>query len=171
MHRYFLTFLLVILLFIKPGSGQGSSPEAPYQVPGPPGEQVRINATPVFLEGKIVYHLGNGITEPKPLDTPPPNDYPNSARRSRTEGVVILWVIVDTAGHPRDIKVVKRLGRGLDEASIKTVKRWRFLAARKDGQPVAVMVAVQVSWNLMDAASSPLFPDRMELWGSPNNTM
>ena len=152
MHCYALSLLLMLLSFTKLGSGQSSSPEALYQVPGPPGEQVRINATPVFLDGKIVYHLGPGITDPKPLDTPSPN-YPDSARRSRTQGIVILWVIVDTAGQPRDIRVAKSLGRDLNEASIKCVKHWRFLAARKDGQPVAVMVAVQMSWHLMDAAT------------------
>jgi hypothetical protein len=71
--------------------------------------------------------------------------------------------------YTHEAEVAKSLDHTLDEAAVKTVKRWRFLSSKKNDKPVAVMVSVQLSWNLIDAAY-PLFPDRIGLWGSPNIT-
>ena len=46
-----------------------------------------------------------------------------------------------TAGTPRDIKVVKSLGKGLDEKTIDAIKTWKFEPAAKNGVPVKTQIA------------------------------
>ena len=60
----------------------------------------------------------------------------------------MLRLIVDSAGHPRDIRVVRGLGFGLDAKAIDAVQQWRFQPAMKDGKPVDVQISVEVDFRL-----------------------
>ena len=51
---------------------------------------------------------------------------------------VVLWLIVDQNGHPRDVKVARSLGMGLDQKAVQAVRNWKFEPAMKDGKPVLV---------------------------------
>jgi TonB family protein len=44
--------------------------------------------------------------------------------------------------------VQRSLGMGLDEKAIEAVRQWRFEPAKKDGQPVPVMINVEVNFRL-----------------------
>jgi len=57
-------------------------------------------------------------------------------------------LIVDAAGRPRDIKVVRGLGLGLDAQALAAVQKWRFHPALKDGKPVDVEISVEVEFHL-----------------------
>jgi periplasmic protein TonB len=97
--------------------------------------------------GGGVYKVGGGITAPRPIDTPDPT-YTEQARQAKIEGTCVLGLIVDADGHPRDLRVIRGLGYGLDEKALEAVKQWRFQPARKDGQPVNVQVSVEVAFRL-----------------------
>lgn len=97
--------------------------------------------------GGGVYKVGGGISAPTAISAPDP-DYTEEARRAKKQGTCVLWLIVDSAGHPRDIKVARGLGFGLDEKAIAAVKQWRFQPALKDGKPVDVQISVQVEFHL-----------------------
>ena len=97
--------------------------------------------------GGGIFRVGGGISAPQAVSTPTPN-YTEEARRTKTQGTCILGLIVDTEGHPRDIRVVRGLGSGLDAKAIEAVERWRFEPAKKDGKPVNVLISVEVSFRL-----------------------
>jgi len=79
----------------------------------------------------------------------PPAEYSDKGRKAKIQGTVALSIVVDTDGSVRDATVTKPLGYGLDESAVKTVKKWRFKpAVDRDGDPVPVKVAVQVSFHL-----------------------
>jgi TonB family protein len=59
-----------------------------------------------------------------------------------------LWLIVDDQGRPRDIRVVRGLGMGLDAKAVEAVKQWKFQPALKDGRPVNVQISVEVGFRL-----------------------
>lgn len=94
-----------------------------------------------------VFRVGGGVKPPQLILDPDP-EYSDEARKARLEGTVVLWMIVGTDGAAHDIRVKSPLGKGLDEKAIEAVKRWKFKPATKDGQPVAVMVNVEVSFRL-----------------------
>jgi TonB family protein len=97
--------------------------------------------------GGGVFKVGGGISAPKPITTPDP-EYTEEARLAKTEGKCILWLIVDDTGKPRNIKVVRGLGSGLDARAIAAVQQWRFQPALKDGKPVNVQISVEVGFHL-----------------------
>jgi TonB family protein len=57
-------------------------------------------------------------------------------------------LIVGADGIPRDIKVSRSLGMGLDEKAIEAVHKWRFQPATKHGVPVAVQINVVLDFKL-----------------------
>ena len=97
--------------------------------------------------GGGVYKVGGGISAPQAISSPDP-DYTEEARKAKKQGTCVLWLIVDAAGHPRDIKVVRGLGLGLDAKALEAVRQWRFQPALKDGKPVDVQISVEVEFHL-----------------------
>jgi len=97
--------------------------------------------------GGGVFKVGGGISAPQALSTPDP-EYTEEARNAKTQGTCVLWLIVDDQGRPRDVRVVRGLGFGLDARAIEAVKQWRFQPAMKDGRPVNVQISVEVGFKL-----------------------
>jgi TonB family protein len=97
--------------------------------------------------GGGVFKVGGGISAPQALATPDP-EYTEEARLAKTQGKCILWLIVDDTGKPRNIKVVRGLGFGLDAKAVQAVQQWRFQPAVKDGKPVNVQISVEVGFHL-----------------------
>ncbi len=97
--------------------------------------------------GKGPYRVGSGVTAPHTIYDPEP-EYSEEARKVKYQGVVVLQIIVGADGFPRDIRVARSLGLGLDEKAVEAVRQWRFEPGRMDGTPVAVVVNVEVNFRL-----------------------
>lgn len=97
--------------------------------------------------GGGVFRVGGGVSAPKAVYAPDP-EYSEEARKAKYQGTCVLWLIVGPDGRPRDIKIARSLGLGLDEKAIQAVKTWKFEPAMKDGKPVAVQINVEVSFRL-----------------------
>lgn len=114
-----------------------------------PGADKPAAATsePKTIDGQMVYKPGHGITPPRVTYSPTP-EYSEKARKAKYQGTCVLWLIVGADGNPHDIKVTQGLGKGLDEKAIEAVKKWKFEPAKKDGEPVAVEINVEVTFHL-----------------------
>jgi periplasmic protein TonB len=97
--------------------------------------------------GGGVFRVGGGVSAPKNIYAPDP-DYSEEARKAKYQGTCVLYVVVGPDGKPRDIRVSRTLGLGLDEKAIEAVKLWRFEPATKDGKPVSVAINVEVTFHL-----------------------
>jgi periplasmic protein TonB len=97
--------------------------------------------------GGGAYRVGGGVSAPRVLYSPDP-EYSDEARKAKYQGSVVLWIIVGPDGGVRDVRVQRTLGLGLDEKAIEAVRKWKFEPARKNGQPVAVQVNVEVNFRL-----------------------
>jgi periplasmic protein TonB len=97
--------------------------------------------------GGGAFRVGGGVSAPKAIYSPDP-EYSEEARKAKFQGTCVLWLVVGPDGRPRDIRVQRTLGLGLDEKAIEAVKTWRFDPALKDGKPVAVQINVEVSFRL-----------------------
>jgi len=93
------------------------------------------------------YTPGNGISPPRALYDPEP-EYSEEARKVKLQGSVVLSLVVDATGHPRNVNVARSLGMGLDEKAIQAVEKWKFAPGMKDGYPVATRVEVEVNFHL-----------------------
>ena len=60
----------------------------------------------------------------------------------------MLEIIVRSDGSVGDVKILKRLGAGLDDRAVQAVRQWRFTPARRLGSPVDVVVEVAVEFKL-----------------------
>ncbi len=91
--------------------------------------------------------MGPGMTPPHMTYSPEP-EFSDLARKKKFQGTCLLELVVGADGKPRDVRVTRPLGLGLDEQAVKAVKKWEFEPARKDGQPIAVKMHIEVSFRL-----------------------
>ena len=90
---------------------------------------------------------GSGI-EPPRLLREVKADYSEDARRLGIQGEVVMEIVVMSNGSVGDVKILKRLGAGLDERAIQAVRQWRFAPATRKGSAVDVLVEVAVEFKL-----------------------
>jgi len=88
-----------------------------------------------------------GVTVPRAIYDPDP-DYTDAARLQKLQGTVGLWIVVSADGRVQEIHLRRGLGSGLDEKAIEAVRNWRFEPARKDGEPIAVRVNLDVEFRM-----------------------
>jgi len=97
--------------------------------------------------GGGVYKVGGGVSAPRLIVSPDP-EYSEEARKAKYQGTCVVWMILGADGRPQKLKIQRALGMGLDEKALEAVKQWRFEPAKKDNQPVAVAISVEVNFHL-----------------------
>ena len=94
---------------------------------------------------------GGDFEGPRPashMNNPKP-EYPTIAIRRQWEGRVMLKVFVLANGTAGEVRVATSSGHEvLDEAAVDAVRRWRFVPAKREGQPVDSWVSFPINWNL-----------------------
>jgi TonB family protein len=98
-------------------------------------------------EGGGPFRPGSGIDPPRLLREVKAQ-YTEDARRQGVTGGVVLEIVVRHDGTVGEVTVLQGLGHGLDERAIAAVRSWQFSPARRKGQPVAVVVEVEVDFSL-----------------------
>jgi protein TonB len=69
--------------------------------------------------------------------------------QAQIEGTVLMECVVQTTGICEDIQVARSLDpRWLDQEAVKAVQEWRFSPARRMGEPVPVMVNIEMRFTL-----------------------
>ncbi len=138
-------------VFVIPDGYQEGPPVArlPMEpsIAAPPGPKGSGSDTGSGSGG--IYRVGGGVTAPVALVRPEP-EYSEEARKAACQGSVLLYLVVDSSGSPRNLKVVRGIGFGLDEKAIEAVEKWRFRAGYKDGKPVNVAATIDVNFRLLD---------------------
>jgi protein TonB len=152
-------------------------PPVPMPPPDPQPERPRTPtpaATPAAVatpaaEGPAVLDTGTQAAPPQnegtPADTYTPGPpglatlaydvhpaprYPRSAMRAGQSGTVVLKVLVDEQGWPRQVEVETSSGhRELDRAAREQVlSAWRFHPATDQGRPVSAYALVPIAFSL-----------------------
>jgi TonB family protein len=68
--------------------------------------------------------------------------YPESAKRSNIEGVVILQVDIDATGAVKKVELVQSLGYGCDESAVTAAQLSTFTPAYAGGEAVPVRIRI-----------------------------
>ncbi len=74
--------------------------------------------------------------------------YPSIAKEAGIEGRVFLLAFIDENGTVNDVKVLKGIGGGCDEAAIKALKNTKFRPATNKGKPVKVKFSIAITFKL-----------------------
>ncbi len=98
-------------------------------------------------EATRAFKPGAGVSAPVVVKEVRPQ-YTPDAKEARIQGVVTLECVVNIDGTIGDVKVIRSLDAGLDQEAIKAVRQWRFEPGTKDGKPVPVLVALEMTFTL-----------------------
>lgn len=74
--------------------------------------------------------------------------YPDMAIKTRTEGKVYVLVFIDENGDVDDVKVVKGIGAGCDEETIKAIKKTKFTPGVDKGVNVKTKLAIAIQFKI-----------------------
>jgi TonB family protein len=74
--------------------------------------------------------------------------YTDEALKQRLQGTVVLTVLVRQDGSIGAVSVSKSLEQSLDQSAATTARTWKFEPARRAGKPVAVVVEIDVEFEL-----------------------
>ncbi len=124
-------------------------------------EHAKVVAANVALKGDgssavpgtdptTLYSQGGAMTQLKPnyLRNPAPR-YPEQARKMGQQGLVLLSVSVSQNGRPMDIRLTQSSGFPLlDEAALRTVKKWKFEPARLGSLRIESRVEIPIRFEL-----------------------
>jgi protein TonB len=94
------------------------------------------------------YKVGGSVSPPRIISKVEP-EYTQAALDARREGHVRMELVVMADGAPSDVHEISQpLGFGLDEKAIEAVQQWRFQPGEKSGQPVAVIIGIEMNFSL-----------------------
>ena len=97
--------------------------------------------------GGGIYQVGGAVRAPIAIYTPDP-EFSEEARKAKFSGNVVVSLIVGADGKPRNVRVLRGVGMGLDEKAVEAVQQYKFKPALKDGKPVAVYVNIDVTFQI-----------------------
>jgi protein TonB len=99
--------------------------------------------------GGGTYRPGNGVTIPRVLREVKPQ-YTSDAMRAKVQGTVLLECVVRPDGSVGDVQILRSLDGvfGLDQEAIKAAKQWRFAPGTRLGEPVPVLVTIELTFTL-----------------------
>ena len=90
---------------------------------------------------------GDGsVTRPVAIEQPNPI-YPEEAKRTKVQGVVVLSVTVGANGQVKDARVIQSVP-ALDQAALEAVRQWTFRPGTRDGKPVDVVTDITINFAL-----------------------
>lgn len=95
------------------------------------------------------YQVGNGVLPPRVRVKVDPQ-YSADAMRAKIQGLVVVSAVVLPDGSVTDVRVIRSLDRafGLDVKAIEAARKWRFFPGTRQGEPVPVLVNIELEFNL-----------------------
>lgn len=131
-------------VFVKPGESLAGVVPDYWQV-----FFERTDGQPISVQHSTqpVFRVGGAVSPPRVLYQPEP-EFSEDARRAKYQGTVTLSLVVDTSGKPENLRIMTPLGLGLDEKAVDAIRTWKFDPAQKDGEPVRVLISVEVNFHL-----------------------
>jgi TonB family protein len=116
----------------------------------PPNTQLADNSDirQLVSPGGPAQRVGRGVTAPQLVSRAQP-EYTEEARKAKYNATVMMLIVVGTDGAPRDMKVIRAVGMGLDERAIEAVRGWRFRPGARNGEPVPVYATIEVNFRIL----------------------
>lgn len=91
--------------------------------------------------------VGGAVSRPV-LRTGQPPRYTKIGLSARIQGDVIVEAVIDERGRVSNVRVLRGLPMGLDQAAVDAVQDWTFEPAKLGGRPVKVYYTLTVKFQL-----------------------
>jgi len=79
--------------------------------------------------------------------------YPDLAKKFNLEGNVLVTATITDRGKAKNIKVIKGLGLGCDEAAVEAVKVTKFIPGEKNGEIVSAEITFPIPFKIKENKS------------------
>jgi TonB family protein len=96
---------------------------------------LRHEAINALIANDMATTVGPGVTPPRLV----------SAEAPRGSGRVLLDFVLQEDGTPRVVRVLRSSNPSTDDLVARSLERWRFTPARRDGRPVKVRMTAEVT--------------------------
>ena len=96
----------------------------------------------VYIAGRGGVSLSVAIRKVEP-------EYSEEARKARAMGTVVVAVEIGPDGKPRNLRVTRSFGMGLDEKALEAVAQWLFRPGTMVGRAVTVAAQIEVAFHLL----------------------
>jgi protein TonB len=127
------------VLDLLANTGEGGDGTSPDGLPWGTGTGEGESDEPVIYDARMAPPVALTRVSPR---------YPETARIAGRQGLVVVLATIDRSGRVTDVKVVKPLGLGCDEAAVAAVQQWRFRPATLAGRPVPVYFQLSVTFSI-----------------------
>jgi TonB family protein len=87
----------------------------------------------------------SGLRLPQPYRRIRPA-YPETAARAEVEATVDVLVDMDSEGEVIRVEIVRWAGFGLDDETVKTIRKMHFRPAMRDGTPIPMRVLLRYNF-------------------------
>lgn len=144
------------------------APRVIAAAPSPAPAPLVVTAPPEIAEPPAppmaVVTAAAPVPAPAPVPPPQPKDipasqvqylepieivYPRLSIRQREQGIVLVRLLIDEAGLPRDVRVSRSSGFArLDDAAVSAVRKARFKPPTENGRPVTGITNIPVDFQL-----------------------
>ena len=114
-----------------------------------PAPSQSVTLYKIEFSGKF-FEVGQVEVKPRALHTVAPR-YPAKQRARHEEGKAVVALIVEPDGSLSEIQVAAATDPEIGDAAIASVRQWRFLPGRKDGQPVRVRIEIPIVFTMDDS--------------------
>lgn len=75
-------------------------------------------------------------------------EYPSMAKNIGVQGKVYVLAFINKDGTVDDVKVIKGIGAGCDEATVEAIKKTKFIPGELGGKPSKVKMSLQIIFKL-----------------------
>ncbi len=75
-------------------------------------------------------------------------EYPEAAKKAGVQGKVYVLAFINENGSVEDVKVIKGIGAGCDEAAVDAIKKSKFTPGKVAGKNVKVKMSLQIIFKL-----------------------
>ena len=141
-HLKTLILLTVLCAFTGCAQQMKSIPErSPYNATKPINEQPKNTKQPVVLD------LDDIPSTPVRYKSKVQPVYPDEARLAKKGGKIVIQLIVDENGMPKDIKPITNLGYGLETAAIEAIQKTTFYPAMLGKRPVRKKIEITYGFS------------------------
>lgn len=129
-----------------PGSGMAVAAHGPSAAREPASEPVTTRKVAALVP-KTTDACDEPLIKPKARTIVKPS-YSEEARAAQIEGVVRVEITIDPTGRVVDVRILRGLGHGLDDAALAAARQMAFEPGTRCGRPTVATISVGMRFAL-----------------------